>query len=383
MRRIITGLLISLLVACSQSTKGVEPDHPIPYSLSTYSSQLPKILFQNLPRDPSIRMICFPSYEREWGVLIATPENEMATVDYVIAERSIWRDSHPQDIRIDRTTAHLAKTTAQSLHEAWAKVLQHPEQMKVRNINADGPACRFEILAREGGPINVETWIPRYEYPTGVLLELGEMVRDLTQVEASNQPKIESRIRQRSQELLDWYKEINRPTNVTKLDLLAMAPDYVGFTVQKSPVLYFFISPATSLPIRFTLIDIHTVSPVAEVLLKSPTHPGMWAIRLEDYHLMLEEEVQYRWYVSVIQHPELPQRDIVAGGAIERVDPYLVNYYGRPCDKGSALLSLKAGIWYDAFACVTELIETNPQDRTLRELREKLLGREGNLLYFP
>ena len=28
----------------------------------------------------------------------------------------------------------------------------------------------------------------------------------------------------------------------------------------------------------------------------------------------------------------------------------------------------KAGIWYDAFACVTDLIETNPQDRTLWEV---------------
>jgi len=34
----------------------------------------------------------------------------------------------------------------------------------------------------------------------------------------------------------------------------------------------------------------------------------------------------------------------------------------------------KASIWYDAFACVTDLIETNPQDRTLRALRDKLLG---------
>jgi hypothetical protein len=381
MRRIITGLLISLLVACSQSTKGVEPDHPIPYSLSTYSSQLPKILFKNLPHDPSIRMICFLSYEREWGVSIAAPENEMAPVNYVIAERSIWRDSHPQDIRVDRTTAHIAKTTAQSLHEAWATVLQHPERMKVRNFNVDGTACRFESLAREGGPISVETWIPRYEYPTGILLELGEMVRDLIQAEASNQPQIESRIRQRSQELLDWYKEINRPKNVTKLTLVAMAPDDIGLTVQKSPVLYFFISPAIDLPIRFTLIDSRKVTPEADVRLKSPISPGLWAIRLEDYHLMLEEEVEYRWYVGV-EDPADPLRESFAGGVIERVDPGGINYDGRLCDKDTVRYLRKAGIWYDAFACVTKLIETNPHDRTLRELREKLIGRRS-LIYFP
>src|SRR5262249_5614517 len=159
--------------------------------------------------------------------------------------------------------------------------------------------CRFKSLAREGGPIGVETWIPRYEYPTGILLELGEMVRDLIQGEASNRPQIESRIRQRSQELLDWYKEMNLPKNVTKLTLVAMAPDDIGLTVQKSPVLYFFISPAIDLPIRFTLIDSRKITPEVDVRLKSPTRPGLWAIRLEDYHLMLKEEVEYSWYVGV------------------------------------------------------------------------------------
>lgn len=381
MRRIITGLLISLLVAWSQSTKGVEPEYPIPYSLSTYSSQLPKILFQNLPRDPSIRMICFPSYEREWGVLIAAPENEMATVDYLIAERPIWRDSHPQDIRIDRTTAHIAKTTAQSLHEAWTTVLLHPERMKVRNFNADGTACRFEILAREGDPISVETWIPRHEYPTGILVELGEMVRDLTQAEASNQPKIESRIRQRLQELLDWYKEIDGHKNVTKLTLVGMSPDHVGFTVQKSPVLYFFISHDIALPIRFTLRDTRKITPEVDVLLGSPTRRGLRAIRLEDYHVMLEEEVEYYWNVAV-EDRDFPHRESFAGGMIERVDLRLFKYDGRRCDKDTVRYLWKAGIWYDAFACVTELLETSPHDHTLRELRDNLLGRR-NLIYFP
>ena len=381
MRNIITGLLISLLVACSQSTKGMGPDHPIPYSLSTYSSQLPKILFKNPPRNPSIRMICFPSYEREWGVAIAAPEDEIATVDYVIAERSIWRDAHPQDIRIDRTTAQIAKTTAQSLHEAWATVLQHPERMKVRNFNTDGTACQFEILAREGGPISVETWIPRYEYPTGILVELGEMVRDLTQAEASTQPEIENRLRQRSQQLLDWYKQPDRPKNVTKLTLVGMAPDHVGLTVQKSPVLYFFISHDIALPIRFTLIDNRKVTPEVDVLLGSPTRRGLRAIRLEDYHLMLEEEVEYRWYVGV-EDLDYPYRDSFVGGMIERVDSGPLNYNGHRCDKETVRYLWKVGIWYDAFACVTELIETSPHDRTLHELRDNLIGRRS-LIYFP
>ena len=167
------------------------------------------------------------------------------------------------------------------------------------------------------------------------------------------------------------------------LELVAMAPDSVGLTVQKSPVLFVFLSHATSLPIRFTLVEKGELSPVAEVLLRSPTRPGFWAIRMEDHHIVLEEEVQYRWYVSVLQDPDLPQRDITAGGAIERVEPRRINFHGRPCDKDSVLLSRKAGIWYDAFACVMGLIEANPQDPTLHDLRDELIGGKRNLIYFP
>ena len=112
-----------------------------------------------------------------------------------------------------------------------------------------------------------------------------------------------------------------------ELVLTAMVPYDVGWTVQKSPVLYFFISQATSLPIRFSLLDKRRIAPVADVPLSSPTGPGLVAIRLKDYNIVLEEDMQYRWYVSVVQNPDSHSKDIVAGGIIERVDPRLVDYY--------------------------------------------------------
>jgi uncharacterized protein DUF928 len=162
-----------------------------------------------------------------------------------------------------------------------------------------------------------------------------------------------------------------------------MAPDSVGLTVKKSPVLFVFLSHATSFPIRFTLFESGKSSPAIEVPLRAPTRPGFWAIRLEDYHIVLEEDVQYRWFVTVLQDPDLPRRNIVAGGNIERVDPRLINFYGGPCDKDSVLLSQKAGVWYDTFACVMELIGANPQDPTLHELRDELMGWKPSLIYFP
>ncbi|MEP6936239.1 MAG: hypothetical protein ABI988_20240, partial [Nitrospirota bacterium] len=161
MKTIIASLLASLLVVSCSSSKSTELDQSVPYSLRTYSSLLPQLLFRNSPRDPYIRMLCFPSFEQEWGVAVANPEGEMATVEYVIAERSIWLDPHPREIKTTRTTAQIAKSTAQTLHEAWTEVLRHPERMKVRNFNIDGVACRFESFTKESGPLVVAMCVRR------------------------------------------------------------------------------------------------------------------------------------------------------------------------------------------------------------------------------
>jgi hypothetical protein len=164
-----------------------------------------------------------------------------------------------------------------------------------------------------------------------------------------------------------------------ELEMMAIVPDHVGLTVRESPVLYYYISKATSLPVHFTLNDNRTIHPVAEVLLKSPTGSGFGAIRLEDYQIELDEDVQYRWFVSVIRDSKSKAEDIVAGGVIERVDPRRVDYHGYTCDRDSVRLAAKAGLWIDAFACVNELIEANPEDRALRDLRDKLLGRPSGV----
>ena len=158
---------------------------------------------------------------------------------------------------------------------------------------------------------------------------------------------------------------------------MAIVPDHVGLTVQKSPVLYFYVFKVTSDLIHFTLIDGRNVQPMAEFFLQSPTRPGFLDIRLEDHQIVLEEEVQYRWYVSVSRSPNplgYPHH-IVAEGMIARVNPRDVGYYGHGCDQDSVLQAEKAGLWIDAFACVNELLKANPDAEALGQLRERLWRR--------
>src|SRR5262245_17572064 len=157
-------------------------------------------------------------------------------------------------------------------------------------------------------------------------------------------------------------------------ELMATAPlDGIGLTVQKSPVLYYFISNNTSVSTRFILWDPRNLPPVAEVTLKPPTHPGLWAVRLNDFHIVLEEEVQYLWFVVATRDANSHKGDIVAGGKIERVSPQFVEYNGGSCDKKVVQDLLAAGVWYDAFACVNDLIAADPEDQTLRDLQGEVL----------
>ena len=94
----------------------------------------------------------------------------------------------------------------------------------------------------------------------------------------------------------------------------------------------------------------------------------------------LEPDVQYRWYISATRNPNSPSQDIVAGGVIERCEfsTCLVEMeVDLTCDRQSVLRNALRGFWYDAMACVCELIDANPSDQTLRRQRAALLNQIG------
>jgi Domain of Unknown Function (DUF928) len=162
--------------------------------------------------------------------------------------------------------------------------------------------------------------------------------------------------------------------------LVALVPDHVGLTVKKTPILNWFLSKPTTYPLRFTLIDIRSVTPLHEGLIPTPVHAGVQSINLKDWNLALEPDVQYRWYISAIRNPDSPSQDIVAGGVIERCEfsVCLVEMeVDLSCDRQSVLRNALRGFWYDAMACLCELIDSNPTDQALRRQRAALLNQIG------
>jgi hypothetical protein len=88
---------------------------------------------------------------------------------------------------------------------------------------------------------------------------------------------------------------------------------------------------------------------------------------------------QYRWFVSLVSDSKRRSRDILAGATIERTDPVgaetmLSKQDGGP---GEAHHLAETGHWYDAIAILSDEIDHNPSEPSLRTQRAGLLQQVG------
>jgi hypothetical protein len=87
----------------------------------------------------------------------------------------------------------------------------------------------------------------------------------------------------------------------------------------------------------------------------------------------------YKWSVSLVRDAAQRSYDVLTAGTIERVE--LPNELRRQRIQENTMTSARlyatAGLWYDAIAALSELINTKPQDPTLRQQRAAVLEQEG------
>jgi hypothetical protein len=161
--------------------------------------------------------------------------------------------------------------------------------------------------------------------------------------------------------------------------LSVLAPDHSGFTISEQPSLYWFISKPTALPIELTVMDSQGIKPLLETKLPSPAEPGIQRVRLADYNVHLAPGAAYRWFVAVVPDAERRSKDILAGGAIERVDLQedVKAKLAQASDKEVPFVYAQAGLWYDALKSISDLIDAAPQNQELRNERTALLKQVG------
>jgi hypothetical protein len=138
----------------------------------------------------------------------------------------------------------------------------------------------------------------------------------------------------------------------------------------------------------FTLTDSRSIKPVLEIRLPSSIQTEKdetcECVNLKDYDLLLEPDIQYRWYISIVQNPESHSRAVVGGGLIERCpeEICLIEEMPSRCDRDFARRLAIRGFWHDSISCLCDLIKSNPDDKTLQRMLDALM-RQADLEFNP
>jgi len=159
--------------------------------------------------------------------------------------------------------------------------------------------------------------------------------------------------------------------------LCVLVPDHTGFTFQKQPSLYYFLSETVKYPIELTIIEEKddVIQPILETPIALPEAPGIQFIHLADFDIHLQKDISYKWHVSIIPDSDSRAKDTLAWGRIERVEcpSELQNTIHETNNAKLTSILAKAGIWYDAFSEISNLIENDPRNPLWRKQRASLL----------
>jgi hypothetical protein len=161
--------------------------------------------------------------------------------------------------------------------------------------------------------------------------------------------------------------------------LSVLAPDHVALTTQEQPTLYWYQSKPARLRFELTLLEENKNKPVLVVKIDSSDKSGIQSLKLSEHQLKLVTGVEYEWAVALVADPENRSKDIICSSVIKRVEPSpaLASKLAKAGKPELAAIYAEEGIWYDALEKVSNLIETEPANGLLHQLRSSLLTQVG------
>lgn len=186
-----------------------------------------------------------------------------------------------------------------------------------------------------------------------------------------------------------------------KTELIPLVPpdenvDPFGrFTYHKSvwnsttdyPTIFFYI-PQDNLSKGQLILENEDGKPIYSVSLEFPPQAGVISVKLPQFSPKgtafppLEVNQSYRWIISIECEDDVNPE---IGGGIQRVDPKTVSTEGGSLDQvlsqtqPEALPNVyeQANIWYNTLSSLAELIESRPDDPTLKQQWHDLLVEVG------
>jgi hypothetical protein len=156
--------------------------------------------------------------------------------------------------------------------------------------------------------------------------------------------------------------------------LAPLAPEHVGLTLNKQPVIYFYIAPEWSDKIEFTLNQEGILSPVLKTKIDYQGKTGILAVDLKKYNISLKPHLEYEWFVSVMTDPKDRTTKMFGSAVIKYIKPpekTTDQIRNTPKEKLPYLYAEK-GYFYDAIESLSKLIQTS-KNTNLKIQRAALL----------
>jgi hypothetical protein len=197
-----------------------------------YTKRLREVLLKEAASFHLARMVCIPAFEPEWVVTVVREDGEDVDaprtyyVEYVGAERRLFRPRNSQSVTVKKSRAPLDSKTADSLNKTWRRMLRTARYPMEPRLGADGMSYHFSrslplIDRGQSDPLaggeQGRIWSPDEESLCGDLVAIGERLKVYVQAKPEDRDKIGSEIRVKVDKLgakLDRRgrnEEINRP----------------------------------------------------------------------------------------------------------------------------------------------------------------------------
>ncbi len=155
------------------------------------------------------------------------------------------------------------------------------------------------------------------------------------------------------------------------LFLSVLTPTHTGLTTQAQPVMYWYVSKPISKPfqfIEFVLNSEQAIVPILRIRLPSVTDSGIQKIKLSDYDINLQANIEYTWSIALVPDPESRSHDFVTSSKIKYIKPKseLQESIKESSSDQHPYIFSQYGIWYDAIASSIHQMEEYPKDALYR-----------------
>ena len=160
--------------------------------------------------------------------------------------------------------------------------------------------------------------------------------------------------------------------------LYVLAPNHTALTTREQPSLFWYQTGPAKTRFELTLTEPKNPKPLLKVA-TDKADGGIHRVSLAKHGVSLKPGISYKWTIAWVPDPANRSQDVIASGAIRRIEPEAKLTAALADVKGieKAAVYAQHGIWYEALETVSNEIDAAPKNKDLRAQRAALLQQAG------